>query len=235
MPRTNPNDQSPNPAKRWFLWKGDEGKIKYWDKETESEITVELPFEFILLDRLATVKGWHDASESGIYSNEVRKTTDEPFIVRAFKMKEQIASGFYSDIKDKIKSAGGRFNLNLYLAFTGDNGDLEIGSLILHGAPMSAWIELEKVNKKAVFEKGIIITGFKEGKKGAIKFRVPEFTLADIPPELDNKAGELQKILQTHLTRYLSRKTDSLDQTPKVEEEDISQAPPPDDDDEIPF
>lgn len=233
MARTNPNDQSPNPAQRWFLWKGDEGKIKYWDKETETEIMVELPFEFILLDRLATVKGWHDASESGIYSNEVRKTTDEPFTVRAFKMKEQIASGFYADIKDKIKAAGGRFNLNLYIAFTGDSGELEIGSLMLHGGAMSAWIDLEKENRKQVFQQGIVITGFKEGKKGAIKFRVPEFTLVDIPPNLDDKAGELQKVLQSHLTRYLSRKTDPLDQTPKVEEEDASQVRP--DDDEIPF
>jgi len=233
MPRMNPNEQSTNPAKRWFLWDGAKGNLKFYDKETETEIRIELPFEFVLLDRLAVIKGWHDASESGIYSNEVRKTMDEPFTVRAFKMKEIIAQGFYSEIKDRVKAAGGKFSLNLYIAYTDEEtNELTIGSLMFKGAPMSSWIEFEKENKKAVFEKGVKITNYKEGKKGGVTFRKPEFELVDIPADVDAKTEELQKELQKHLIRYLSRKIETKTETAEEEE----QPPPPvDDEDEIPF
>ena len=228
MPRTNPNEVSSNPAKRWFLWDGSKGNLKYYDKETESEIRIELPFEFILLDRLSVIKGWHDASESGIYSNEVRRTLDEPFTVRAFKMKEIIAQGFYSEIKDKIKASGGKYNASLYIAFTDDSGELAIGNLMLHGGAMSAWLDFEKESKSEIFKKGIKITSFTEGKKGGIKFRVPVLELVEIDYRLDEKSEELQKELQKHLVRYLSRKTET---EPTTEDEPTTA----DDEDEIPF
>lgn len=230
MPRTNPNEISANPAKRWFLWDGSKGQIKYYDKESESEIRIELPFEFVLLDRLSVVRGWHDASESGIYSNEVRRTMDEPFTVRAFKMKEIIAQGFYSEIKDKIKAAGGKYNASLYIGFTGDTGELEIGNLMLHGAPMSAWLNFEKANKSEIYKKGIKIGSFKEGKKGGITFRVPVLEIVEMDYRIDEKAEELQKELQKHLVRYLSRKPEKTN----GDEPDTSGDTNPDDD-EIPF
>lgn len=233
MPRNNPNEISTNPSKRWYHWDGSKGDIKYYDKESETEIRIALPFEFILLDRLSVVRGWHDASESGIYSNEVRRTMDEPFTVRAFKMKEVIAQGFYSEIKDRIKAAGGKYNASLYIAFTGDDGELEIGNLMLHGAPMSAWLEFEKAHKKEIFTKGIKITSFTEGKKGGIKFRVPVLELVEIDYRIDERSEELQKELQKHLVRYLSRKTEAEKDEPL--EPDTSGETNPDDDDGVPF
>jgi hypothetical protein len=240
MPRNNPNEGSPNPAKRWFTWAGDKGNLKYYDKETQTEIEVDLPFEFILLDRLAVVRGWHDASESGITSNEVRRIQDEPFTVRAFKMKEPIASGFYSDIKDRVKSAGGKFNTNLYIAFTDDGGELEIGSLMLHGAAMSAWFDLEngKETRPLLYKRGIVIPDYKEGKKGSIKFRVPNFTLVQLPEDLDDKAGALQVELKSYLSKYLGARKpkDELDQRTATDEASEDQRPQLDEDgEEIPF
>lgn len=227
--RTNPNDQSPSPCKRWFKWQGgsEGGKLSYYDKETQVNIVVSLPFDFILLDKLSVIKGWHDASESGIWSNEVRKTTEEPFTVKAFKMKDKIAEGFYSEIKYRVKAAGGRFNINLYIAFKNEEGDLGIGSLMLHGASMSAWIEFEKKYRKEVFAYGIKIKEFEEGKKGGITFRKPVFDLWELDKETDDKAGELQKELSVYLTKYLSRgqpegehvdRSKEYDQTPQDEE-----------------
>lgn len=230
MARTNPNEVSANPAKRWFLWDGSKGNLKYYDKESQSQISIELPFEFVLLDRLSVVRGWHDASESGIYSNEVRRTMDEPFTVRAFKMKEIIAQGFYSEIKDKIKAAGGKYNTSLYIGFTGDTGELEIGNLMLHGAPMSAWLEFEKAHKSEIYKKGIKIGSFKEGKKGGVTFRVPVLEIVEMDYRVDEKAEELQKELQKHLVKYLSRQTET-----KTEEEQPETPLDPEDDDTIPF
>ena len=77
MSRSNPNTGSSNPSTRWHEWAGDKGILKYYDKAQAATVEVPLPFTFILLDETATVKGWHDASESGIYANEVRDTRQE--------------------------------------------------------------------------------------------------------------------------------------------------------------
>lgn len=86
MSRSNPTDGIKNPATRWFEWAGgDEGGIKHYDKEAKADVKVALPFTFLLLDELSTVKGWHEPSESGIYANEVRDTRQDALVVRAFK------------------------------------------------------------------------------------------------------------------------------------------------------
>jgi hypothetical protein len=235
MPRTNPNDLSPNPCKRWFLWDGSKGDLKYYDKETQEDVHVPLPFSFILLDRLATIRGWHDSSESGIYSNEVRNTTQEPFVVRAYKMKEPIAQGFYAEVKDRVKASGGKFNSNLYIAFQPDK-QFAIGSLMLHGASLGAWMEFEKANRKELFTKGIQIGSFEEGKKGGITFRKPCLELFDLTPDVDDGAGELQKEMQAFLTKYLVRESKTSDSHVDTSEEYNQATPKPDDEEEeVPF
>lgn len=234
MSRSDPNQKSANPAKMWFSWDGAKGNLKYYDKETEKDVHLELPFWFILLDRLATVRGWHDPSESGIYSNEVRRTTDEPFTVRAFKMKEPIARGFYADIKDKVKASGGKFNTNLYIAFIGPMDQLEIGSLMLRGAALQPWFDFEKANRKEVFQNAIKITKFEEGKKGSVTFRKPVFELTDLEPDMEEKAGELQKHLDVYLTRYLS-KADNSETTDDKLNALVEEKAKDEEEDEIPF
>ena len=84
MSRSNPSVNAPNPAARWYEWNGETGTVRYYDKEAKKNIDVPLPFTFLLLDELACVKGWHDPSQSGIYSNEVRDTTKDKLLVKAF-------------------------------------------------------------------------------------------------------------------------------------------------------
>lgn len=216
MSRSAPNEILPNPCTQWMEWRGGEGNLKYYDRETKENVVVEIPFEFILLDKLGTIKGWHDASEAGIFSNEVRDTRKETLLVRSHKMKEPIAEGFYSDIKDKVKANGGKFVVNLYVAFTNDAGELAIGSLQFHGAALSAWMDFEndKANKPYLYKKGIKITGAKDGKKGSIKFKVPMFDFIEIPSEMDNQAAlkdsnELQPYLKNYFGRARTEQTDT--------------------------
>jgi hypothetical protein len=244
MSRSNPIDIIPNPSTRWFEWSGSKGNLKYYDKEKKVNVEVDIPFDFILLDRLATIKGWHDASEAGIYSNEVRDTRNEPFIVKSFKMAEPIAEGFYGNIKDKVKANGGNFVLQCYIAFTGDDEKMALGSLQFHGAALGAWMDFEnneKENRKLVYEKGIQITESKSGKKGSIKYEMPVFKFLDLPKEVNAQATELDTQLQQYLKSYFKRTRvdqaaptkDELDQTPP--NENLDQRTTRDDEDEIPF
>lgn len=204
MSRSNPTaDSIPNPAQRWHEWGGEKGNIRYYDKEAKENIDVALPFIFILLDQLYTVKGWHEPSESGIVSNEVRDTRNEPMEVRAFKG-GTIAEGLYKQIKDKAKSAGGHFVTNLYIAYR-EGSELKLGSLQFKGAALNAWVDFSKENKAEIYSKAIVIDGKKEGKKGRVVFQTPAFKLKDISEETNEEATELDRTLQTYLTGYIKR------------------------------
>lgn len=205
MSRSNPHVNAPSPAVRWFEWNGEHGTVRYYDKTDKVNYDVALPFTFLLLDELASVRGWHDASESGIYSNEVRDTRAEPMVVKSFKG-GVLSEGFYKDIKDRVNTLGGQFVANCYIAFK-DNGGLVIGSLRFKGAALGAWMEFRKSNRAALYTQAVNVTGFTEGKKGRIVFRVPTFATKDVAGDTNETAKELDKTLQEWLSAYFGRRT----------------------------
>lgn len=215
MSRSNPNVNAPNPAQLWYEWNGEKGLIRYYDKTAKANIDVNLPFTFLVLDELASVRGWHDASDSGIYSNEVRDTTKDVLVVKSFKG-GQIAEGYYKAIKDSVKAEGGQFVANCYVAVKTPEG-LSICSLRFKGSALGAWMEFRKEHRHALYEKAVSITGFTEGKKGRIIFRVPTFELRDVSQETNTQATVLDKALQKFLSSYLQKKT--KDQADEHEDE----------------
>ena len=244
MSRSQPNEVTPNPALRWFEWDGGKGKIRYFDKEKKENISIELPFDFVLLDRLSTIKGWSDEAESGIYSNEVRDTRDEPFVVKAFKKLEPIAEGIYSQIKDRVKASGGKFCISCYIAFTNDDDSLALGNIQFHGSALSAWMDFEsdKEHRSRLYKDGIRVISSKMGKKGGVTFQTPVFEFFALDPKTDTEAMGLDQGLQEYLKSYFKRtrieqaepvkseedrvNDELMDQRPKVEEEDVDQDVP---------
>lgn len=220
MSRSNPTDAIRNPAERWFEFASgvDGGFVRYYDKDAEKHVAlgdVERggKFQFILLDELATVKGWHDPSESGIYANEVRDTRQDALVVKAFKGGE-LVSGLYSNIKDRIVALGGHFVSSCYIAFK-DGESLKIGNIRFKGAALSAWMEFKKQcpsrkdasgkNVKAYYTDTLKIEGFEQQKKGGTTFRVPVFGVAPLSEETNKQALALDKELQSFLDDYLKR------------------------------
>lgn len=205
MSLSNPHENGrPNPATRWFEWNGEHGTISYYDKDAKKSVEVAMPFTFILLDELGSVRGWHDASSSGIYSNEVKDTRQDTLIVKAFKG-GTLVEGLYRNIKDRINTLGGSFHANCYIAFKGEAGELLIGVIRFKGASLGAWMDFRKDNRKDFYKKAIKMDGFTEGKKGRITFRVPKLSMLDISSESIALAVELDKTLQEFLSGYLSR------------------------------
>lgn len=223
MSRSNPQENgTPNPAVRWFEWNGEHGVVRYYDKDAKKNIDVGSDFTFILLDQLGSVRGWHDASESGIYSNEVKDTRADVLVVKSFKG-GPLAEGFYKDIKDRVNAVGGQFVANCYIAFKNGGHALVIGSLRFKGAALGAWMEFCKQHRAELYTKAIRIHGYTEGKKGRIVFRVPVLKLAEISAETNSTAVTLDKTLQDWLAGYLKRtKTDQTDQAARhVRDEDV--------------
>lgn len=205
MSRSNPSVNAPNPANRWYEWNGEKGVVRYYDKEAKVNVDVPLPFTFLLLDELASVRGWHDPSQSGIYSNEVRDTTKDAMVVKSFKG-GTLAEGFYKAIKDRVNAQGGQFVANCYVAAKLDTG-LSLCSMRFKGSSLGAWMEFRKSNRSALYERAVQIVGFTEGKKGRIVFRVPTFALKDVSKDTNDRAVALDKTLQAYLEGYLQRKT----------------------------
>lgn len=220
MSRSNPTENSnPNPAVRWFEWNGEHGVVRYYDKEAKKNVDVGSDFTFLLLDQLGSVRGWHDASDSGIYSNEVKDTRQETLIVKSFKG-GTLAEGIYRAIKDRVNAAGGQFVANCYIGFKQD-GALAIGSLRFKGAALHAWTDFSKANRADLYAKAVRIHGFTEGKKGRIVFRVPVLELKEISPESNAAAIALDKELQAFLDGYFKRTTrDQVEEPPDDSRDD---------------
>ena len=221
MSRSNPTDAARNPSTRWFEFASgaDGGFVRYYDKESEKQVplgdaTNGGKFVFILLDELATVKGWHDSSESAIFANEVRDTRQDTLVVKAFKGGE-LASGLYAQIKDRIGAVGGHFVSSCYIAFKDNDGSMKIGNIRFKGAALGAWMDFKKQcptkkdasgkSIKAYFVDAVKIDGFEQQKKGGTTFRIPKFGLAPLSDETNKQAIALDAELQAYLTDYLKR------------------------------
>jgi hypothetical protein len=237
--RSNPHENgATNPAVRWFEWNGETGAVRYYDKDAKKNVDVGADFSFVLLDQLGGVRGWHEATSSGIYSNEVKDTRQDVLIVRAFKG-GTLAEGLYKDIKDRVSAVGGQFVSNCYIGFKHDGGKLAIGALRFKGAALGAWMEFTKAHRADLFTKGIRITGYTEGKKGRITYRMPVLKLVELTEASNAAAVALDVTLQEFLSVYLKKtKRDQVDAVAThVRDEDMggdADEPPPLSDDDIP-
>ena len=193
-----------NPCEKWIRFKGSTGTFGYWDKEQEEEVELSLPLKFIVLDELIKVSGYNKQSNSGIFSNEVRSTRDEELHVRTFKGVDELR-GYYCDIKDSIKSLGGKFTKSIYAALITDDG-LEMVNFEMRGAAFSEWL---KWSKRKMFDQLIVtITGSKEGSNGGIVYKMPVFGTMFMDKQLLEKALDMDRELQNYLAKREDDKAD---------------------------
>jgi hypothetical protein len=200
-----------------------------------------LPCTFIWLDQLFGVTGWHEQSQSGIYSNEVYRTDREEMNVRSFDGAE-IAKGLYRQIREKVLASGGKFMANNYVAVKVDDM-LTLASIKFRGEAFAAWNDFFKANKKEIHKQAVVISVGEKKKKGGTTYVVPAFSLREISDETNAQALELNKDLEAYLSAYVKKPHDSIPDTPEhlVEHPDVEvraenvPAVPVDHDDDLPF
>jgi hypothetical protein len=206
----NQTEGSTNPATKFLQWKSNDKVFAYWDKVKSENVQIKLPFKFQFLEHFHTVKGWNDASESGIYSNEVKFISKEPLKVRAFKGGD-IAEGLYSDIRPKIRDAGGKYFRSVYVI----SEDGEIINLQFKGAVVSAYSDFMNEHENKIEGSWIEINKAEDKKKGATKYSVPIFEVGKqfTQSEMD-LADEKYKDIVNYFDKYTSKQED-------VEEDEI--------------
>lgn len=225
MSRSNPTNDMKNPSKTWIEYHGGGdkgGTFSYYDKEKLNQdgsrganVSLGGKLRFMFLDQTYTVTGWNEPSHSGIYANEVKDITNGVMTVKAFKGQESYR-GTWNNIKAAVKSMGGKFTVNIYIAAKQSDGSLGISCIQLRGAAFAKWNEFVKVSGKKTLEEGAVkIVSHLDGKKGAVNFKTPVFEMVaeGVTEESNNIAIELDKELQEYLAVKLEPVT-----TPKEEE-----------------
>lgn len=190
-----------NPATKFLEWDSNSGQFKFYDKEAGQNKFVKSPFKFVVLKELHTIKGWHGASESGIYSNEI-SNMNELLNVKSFKG-GPIASGLYRDIKDKLQ--GGNYHKSLYVML----GDGSIANISMKGAVVARWGDFTNKCKNRLPDEWVAVTGHNDEKNGAVKYTTPKFdwksSLTAADGEMADKAYET---IKDYLAGYFSKQTE---------------------------
>jgi hypothetical protein len=201
------SNSSNNPTKRYLDWKSNNKSFEYYDKEAGEKVSVELPLKFVFLQHYHTVKGWHDASQSGIYSNEVFYIGSEEMNVKSFKG-GSIASGLYKDIKVDLMNAGAKYHRSVYVMLE----DGTIANVSMKGAVVKEWSDFIDVNKSLVDTKWVEVSSTKDQKKGSIKYSTPEFKLGgDLNPNDIKNADRSAEMLKEYLDAYFGKVEEELE------------------------
>lgn len=201
-----------NPATKFLSWKSNDQQFSYYDKELKENVAVPLPFKFLVLDELHAISGWNDATSSGIYSNEVKYISKEIMTVKPFKGNE-IAKGLYKEIKERVQAAGGHYVKSIYIMLV----DETLANIQLKGSAVQAWGEFTQKSRSRLSDEWVEVSSAREGKKGAVKFYVPEFKYNKSLTANEAKQADLVfNTLEAYLKSYLAK-----DATPiEVEEVD---------------
>jgi hypothetical protein len=190
-----------NPATKFIDWKSNDKCFSFYNKETSLNEQIHLPFKFLVLDEMHCIKGWNDATQSAIFSNEVKFISQETLTVKPFKGNE-ITKGLYKDIKEKVKSAGGHYVKSVYIMLE----DGTLANLQLKGSSVQAWGEFTQKTRSRLADEWIEVKTAKDGKKGAVNFSIPEFTfLRSISESEAEQADEVFNTLEAYLKTYLAK------------------------------
>lgn len=204
---TSETSKSSNPTKRYLEWKSNDKSFEYYDKDAGEKVKVDLPLKFVFLQHYHTIKGWNDASDSGIYSNEVFYIGSEPVTVRSFKG-GVIAEGLYKEIKPEITNAGGKYHRSVYVMLE----DGTLANLSLKGSVVREWSDFMENNKNLVGAKWVEVNSAKEQKKGSVNYTTPEFTIGkNLTAKQSNQADGVASQLKDYLDVYFKKDEETVE------------------------
>lgn len=222
--RGAPNERLINPATPYFFqWDSAEKTLKYSQKKEEKDdkgkdvyenIHVKLPFTFLVLDVLATAKGFNEPQEISYWANEVRDTTKDIMTVKSKRGVE--GTGLWKELKEKMGNQGLDYVQSVYILWK-DNKEYKIGNFQVKGASLKPWIEFCKSND--IYKCAAQINGFTNEKKGINKYTAPTFKMVKVSEETDKKAIEANIELQAYLSAYLSKNASTVAEASKASPE----------------
>jgi hypothetical protein len=218
MARQNPDGEKlSNPAELFLEWSGKHSCFLYWDKEKKERVKVKLPFTFIVLDSLHTLKGFNEKEEIGYFSNEIKNFKTQTFKVKSKNGVEW--EGLYDSFKDAYKAKGGKYGHSVYVAIKDSEGKLMIANIFMSGSALAGgkkkegktvteiggWMDFVDKHQKDLYTKAVTISSAEQCTKGDNTYFVPIFKLVTVTEETDNEAGVLQEQVVSYIKEYLAK------------------------------
>ena len=201
-----------SPVKFYLTFNGQHGKLQYWDGEKNVDLD---EVSLALMDTRSCVVGWNDKLQARIWSNKVKSISKEPVTVHA--KNTELVSGIYTEIKDTLTKLGGKFATMVYaLATFGDHKDVPV-AIELSGSSIRPWIDFVETcgGVYNMYNQTTVMSADPEvHKKGAIKFRIPQFASADISPETAAEADRVDRELLQPYLNGATTQTESGEPTP---------------------
>ena len=181
MSRTDTySKKAKSPFKYFITFSGKDGMWEYWDGEKKEDVRLD-KLEFVVLDVRSSITGWSDSNKGRIYSNMVKSTVRSPLTAKSGST--VIASGLYSEIKNQLVAAGGKFTANV-LAVARINGQLVPVNIQFAAACLRDWSAFVTENNIFEIYKHLVVSEKGEQqKKGAVKYYTPEFKLEALSDE----------------------------------------------------
>ena len=201
------------PATMYLEWSSNEKCFKYWNNQDKENVLVQLPFTFLVLKEMHTVKGWHDKSQSGIYANEVKNISSETIEVKSFKG-GLLAKGIYKEIKEIINNVGGNYVKSIYAMTTTG----EVINIALKGAAVQEWGEAFNKGRSRMADEWITVAAADDRKKGSVKYSVPLFAFNKSLNDVENKLAD---VAYEKLESALSSRGERVDEV-KETDKDVS-------------
>lgn len=159
MSRTNKRGGTSSPIKRYLQFSGSTGTFSFYNKETKEREELD-EVKIVVLDVRSSITGYNSTSKAQITSNMVAETGKETLKVVSWKdgKSTDIAEGLYKDIKDKVKTAGGKFTANVICLVDVGFGQ-EVANLQFQGSSLNGWINfLSTLDRDGEYDNEITIT-----------------------------------------------------------------------------
>lgn len=226
------HNSTPNPAERYYRWKGGVkvvetvgpngqaqqeqrgGELVFW--EDEEQHTTELPFQFCALESTSSVTGY-SPTQGRYYSNEVT-SSEEPLRIYLDngEQRELVASGPYRELKGSLPQ-GAKYQMNLYIFNVATQ---RIERLNLQGSSLSAWINFGRSNK-GIYDHFTVMERGDLAKHGSVEFFPPKFSLGSAYKSLEKSDDFLQVLTQKDkiIVEYMNGVRDKNSDEPQVEED----------------
>lgn len=199
-------DKAPNPAKFFASWDSTNKQFSFWDKTNKCDVPLPLPFAFIPLFKMVTLKGYNHKESKSYWSNEVKDISKEKFTVMSKHTGTKVITtefvGLYADIKASIEHRA-NYTESLYVGVKDSNGVLQLANLQLNTSALGPWINFVKAND--ISKIAVQVASFTNEKNGSVNFTSPVYTPLPVTPQVDAAAGVLQKQVKEYIATYLSQ------------------------------
>jgi hypothetical protein len=198
----------PNPAVRYYDFKGKSDAFKYYDKEAQTEKSV-MPLSVALITIRNEVSGYHKRTKSGIWSTSISEygVGKEPLKVFSQKPDKNnntaLGNGIWKEIKEQVKGQGGHFTRVLY-AYEFGVGIVKVN---LTGTAMEAFGDFVKglKNKEEQYDCFIEVKSTTK-KDEEDDYSIPVFTIGKKLTEKQEKDVDLA---YTQMKEYFASKSES--------------------------